>query len=62
MYELLLEQFAADLLARYEPDILSRFLALYRTERELLSDDVTTMLATVLGPGGSEWLEALVYF
>ncbi len=62
VYELLLEQFAADLLARYEPDILPRFLALYRAERELLSDDVTTMLATVLGPGGGEWLEGLVYF
>ena len=29
-YELLLEQFAADLLAKYEPDVLPRFLDLYR--------------------------------
>lgn len=62
-YELLLEQFAADLLANYEPEILLRFLDLYRVEREtLLSDDVTNMLATVLGPGGTDWLENLVYF
>lgn len=62
-YELLLEQFAADLLAHYEPAILPRFLALYRTDRDtLLSDDVTTMLATALGPGGAEWLENLTYF
>jgi hypothetical protein len=59
----LLEQFAADLLAHYEPAILPRFLALYRTDRDtLLSDDVTTMLATALGPGGAEWLENLTYF
>ncbi len=62
-YELLLEQFAADLLARYEPAVLTRFLALYRMERDvLLSDDVTEMLAIALGPGSSEWLESLVYF
>ena len=62
-YELLLEQFAADLLAHYEPAILPRFLTLYRTDRAtLLSDDVTTMLATALGPGGAEWLESLTYF
>jgi len=62
-YELLLEQFAADLLAKYEPDILPRFLALYRKERAvLLSDDATKMLASVLGAGGEEWLENLVYF
>src|ERR1019366_6009851 len=49
-YELLLEQFAADLLDKYEPDVLPRFLTLYRKERAvLLSDDVTTMLASVLG-------------
>jgi hypothetical protein len=62
-YELLLEQFAADLLDAYEPDILPRFLALYRTEREtLLSEDVTAILASVLGPNGAEWLDNLVYF
>jgi len=62
-YELLLEQFAADLLIRYDPEILPRFLALYRAERSsLLSDDVTAMLASALGPGGEEWLESLVYF
>ena len=62
-YELLLERFAADLLATYQPDILPRFLTLYRREREvLLSEDVTTMLASVLGPDGSEWLDNLVYF
>ncbi len=62
-YELLLEQFAADLLANYQPEILPRFLASYRTEREkLLSDDVTILLASVLGPNGTEWLENLVYF
>jgi hypothetical protein len=61
-YELLLEQFAADLLASYDPGVLPRFLVLYRKEREtLLSDDVTEMLAS-LGPGGAEWLEALPYF
>ncbi|MBV8823140.1 MAG: hypothetical protein JO125_12320 [Chloroflexi bacterium] len=62
-YELLLEQFAADLLATYEPQVLPRFLDLYRVERDvLLSDDVTAMLASALGPGGAEWLEELVYF
>ena len=62
-YELLLEQFASDLLARYKPEILPRFLALYRVEREtLLSDDVTLMLASVLGPNETDWLENLVYF
>jgi hypothetical protein len=62
-YELLLEQFAADLLANYDPSVLPRFLALYRKEREtLLSDDVTEMLASVLGPGGTQWLENLPYF
>jgi len=62
-YELLLEQFAADLLKQYGPEILPRFLALYRTPQSgLLSDDITEMLASVLGPGGSEWLENLVYF
>lgn len=62
-YSLLHEQFAADLLARYDPEVLPRFLALYRTGRDILySKDVTTMLVEALGPGGSEWLEALVYF
>lgn len=62
-FELLLEQFAADLLAQYQPEVLPRFLALYRTEHDtLLSDDVTAMLAAALGPGGSEWLENLNYF
>lgn len=62
-YELLLEQFATDLLAHSDPGVLPRFLALYRTEREtLLSDEVTEMLATALGPGGGEWLEEQVYF
>jgi hypothetical protein len=62
-YELLLEQFAADLLAHYDAGVLPRFLSLYRSEREtLLSDEVTAMLATALGPGGSEWLEEQVYF
>ncbi len=63
VYELLLEQFAADLLARYSPAVLPRFLSLYRTDRTvLLSDEATQMLAQALGPGGAEWLEGLVYF
>jgi hypothetical protein len=62
-FELLLERFAADLLTSYGPEILPRFLELYRTENErFLSDEVTNMLAEALGPGGAEWLEALVYF
>lgn len=62
-YELLLEQFAADLLRRNDASILPRFLALYRIEQSvLLSDDVTIMLGTVLDPGGIDWLESLVYF
>lgn len=62
-YELLLEQFAADLLAKYGPEILPRFLMLYRSGREvLLSEDVTEMLASTLGPGGEAWLDSLVYF
>lgn len=62
-YELLLERFAIDLLARYDVGILPRFLASYRVERDvLLSDDVTNLLAATLGPGGEEWLEELVYF
>ncbi len=63
VYELLLEQFAADLLAKYEADVLPRFLDLYRKENVvLLSDDVTKMLGSLLGVGGEEWLENLVYF
>ncbi len=62
-YQILLEQFAADLLSCYPPTILPAFLNLYRVEKEnLLSDEVTEMLAEVLGPGGSIWLEDLVYF
>jgi hypothetical protein len=62
-YALLLEKFAVDLLKRYDAAILPRFLAHYRQPRqELLSDEVTTMLGAVLGPGGEEWLEQLVYF
>ena len=63
VYELLLEQFAVDLLATYGPAVLPRFLSLYRTDRDvLLSDEVTEMLAQALGPGSTEWLENLVYF
>jgi hypothetical protein len=62
-FELLLEQFAADLLAHYDITVLPRFLALYRKLHEsLLSDEVVAMLGTALGPGGTEWLEDLVYF
>ena len=62
-FDLLLEQFAADLLEHSDPELLPRFLALYRKEQSvLLSDDVTEMLATALGPGGTEWLDELVYF
>lgn len=62
-YALLLEKFAIDLLARYDATILPRFMERYRQATPvLLSDEVTTMLAEVLGPGGEEWLENLVYF
>jgi hypothetical protein len=61
-YTLLLERFAADLLAKYDAAILPRFLVFYREETVWLSDDVTNMLAAVLGGGGAEWLESLVYF
>jgi hypothetical protein len=62
-FELLLEQFAVDLLATYSPEILPRFLAFYRKNYDIvLSDDATQMLATALGPGGGEWLEERVYF
>jgi hypothetical protein len=50
-------------LANFSPEILPRFLDLYRKDfTVLLSDDATTLLASVLGPGGAEWLEELVYF
>ncbi len=62
-YQLLLEQFATDLLSRYDISILPRFIALFRNGHErLYSDDVTIMLGTVLDEGGTEWLESLVYF
>jgi hypothetical protein len=61
-FALLLENFATDLLARYDATILPRFMARYRDETPLLSEDVTKMLAEVLGEGGEEWLEELVYF
>ena len=63
IFNLLLEQFAFDLLQKYSPEILPRFLEMYRNGNSvLLSDDVTDMFARVLGPGGAEWLEDLVYF
>ncbi len=63
IFNLLLERFAADLQVKYSPEILPRFLDLYRNDYSvLLSDDITDMLASILGPGGAEWLENLVYF
>lgn len=63
VFDLLLEQFAVDLLAHSGPELLPRFLALYRKGHGvLLSDDVTEMLGSVVGPGGVEWLDNLVYF
>jgi len=63
IFNLLLEQFACDLLQKYDPEILHRFLEMYRKDYSvLLSDDVTDMFAKVLGPGGAEWLENLIYF
>jgi hypothetical protein len=63
IYTLLLERFAADILANFGADVLPRFLNLYRKDYAvLLSDDVTKMLGTALAPDGEEWLEALVYF
>lgn len=64
IYRLLLEQFAADLLAHYNSAILPRFLTAYRVENAtFLSDDVTALLAQALGgKGAEEWLEGLVYF
>ena len=62
-YELLLEQFAVDILARYSIDVLPRFLAIFRNNfAVLLSDEVTEMLGRALGPGGAQWLDDLVYF
>jgi hypothetical protein len=63
IFNLLIERFAADLQMKFSPEILPRFLDLYRNNCSiLLSDDVTHMLANILGPGGDEWLEGLVYF
>jgi hypothetical protein len=63
IFNLLIERFAADLLKNYYPEILPRFLDLYRNNCSiLLSDDVTNMLANILGTGGTEWLEGLIYF
>jgi hypothetical protein len=62
-YELLLEQLAADLLTHSGSEVLPRFLALYRKDYSaLLSEDVTEMLGSAIGPGGAEWLDELVYF
>jgi hypothetical protein len=61
-FALLLENFAIDLLTHYDAAILPRFLERYRQETPLLSDEITLMLADVLGTGGEEWLENLVYF
>ena len=62
-YELLLEQFASDLLDHSSIDILPRFLTLYRKEHTvLLSDQVTDILVDALGPMSRTWLEDLVYF
>src|SRR5437763_9555305 len=62
-YELLLEQFAADLLEESDEELLPRFLALYREGHAvLLSDDVTAMLVEALGAEKETWLEELVYF
>ncbi|HZU70481.1 MAG TPA: hypothetical protein VFA09_24630 [Ktedonobacteraceae bacterium] len=63
IYTLLLERFADDILANFDVEVLPRFLNLYRKDRAiLLSDEVTKMLGTALGPDGEEWLESLVYF
>ena len=62
-YELLLEQLAADILKKYGPEVLPRYLTLYRKARAiLLSDEITEMLGTALGEGGVEWLDELIYF
>jgi hypothetical protein len=63
VFDLLLQQFAADLLAHYNAEILPRFLGLYRKDSPiLLSEEVTEMLESVLGQGSIEWLDDLVYF
>ena len=63
IFDLLLERFAADLLFYFGPEVLPHFLALYRKDAGiLLSDQVTEMLATVLGPGNDQWLDDRVYF
>ena len=63
IFNLLLERFATDLQVKYSPEILPRFLDHYRNDYSvLLSDDVTDMLANILGPGGAQWLEDLIYF
>jgi hypothetical protein len=63
IFNLLLEQFTFDLLQNYGPEILPRFLEIYRNDYSvLLSDDITDIFAGVLGQGGAEWLENLVYF
>jgi hypothetical protein len=63
IYTLLLERFANDLLVNFDAEILPRFLDLYRKDYDvLLSDEVTKMLSSSLGPDGEEWLEALIYF
>lgn len=61
-FALLLERFAIDLLTRYDATILPRFLEHYRRDAPLKSDEVTLMLAEVLGTDGEAWLEELVYF
>jgi len=62
-YTLLLEQFASDLLERYDATILPRFIELYRKEDVTwLSDEVTNLLGVALGDGGEAWLEELTYF
>jgi hypothetical protein len=62
-FEVLLEQFAANLLEKYDINIVLRFLDRYRAGHKSLSnDDVTAMLADALGPDGQEWLKRLPYF
>ena len=58
IFNLLLERFAVDLLQNYGPEILPRFLELYRNNYSvLLSDNITDIFANILGQGGAEWLE-----
>ena len=50
IFNLLLEQFAFDLLQKYSPEILPRFLEIYRKDYGvLLSDDITDMFASDTG-------------